>query len=195
MVTYSHFLSHTASRFTSYQFNTAAFSKKLIDNYVTMSKYTPLVQALESPDEDGSFNSVAKRLGFNPAAAYNTLAKVRPDLLGPRSARLGFLQVNKTGVPEDVRAQALAKVLAGESVKDVAQATGVPAPTLYQMARKAREKEAAHSNVQASAAPSPAASAVLDVLTAQLQAAAAQLSTTPAQLLAALSARMTANKP
>jgi hypothetical protein len=34
---------------------------------------------------------------------------------------------------------------------------------------------------------------VLDVLTAQLQASAAQLNTTPAQLLAVLSARLQAN--
>jgi hypothetical protein len=41
----------------------------------------------------------------------------------------------------------------------------------------------------------PHDNAILDVLTAQLQASAAQLNTTPAQLLAALSARLTANKP
>ena len=155
-----------------------------------MSKYTALIQDLESSTE--SFNQLAKRHGHKTSIAHAALSKIRPDLLGPRSARLGFAPVNKTDIPDNVRAEALAKVLAGESVKDVAQATGVPAPTLYQMARKAREKEAAHSNVQASAAPSPAASAVLDVLTAQLQAAAAQLSTTPAQLLAALSDRLQA---
>lgn len=93
---------------------------------------------------------------------------------------------------DNVRAEALAQVLAGRSVKDVSSETGVPAPTLYQMARKAREKGAAHSNVQASAAPSPAANAVLDVLTAQLQASAAQLNTTTEQLLAVLSERLRA---
>lgn len=91
---------------------------------------------------------------------------------------------------DNVRAEALAQVLAGHSVKDVSSETGVPAPTLYQMARKAREKGAAHGNVQASAAPSPAANAVLDVLTAQLQAAAVQLNVTPTRLLAALAAQV-----
>lgn len=104
-----------------------------------MSKYTPLITALESPDEVDSFNAVAKRLGFNPAAAYVSIQRVRPDLLGPRSARLGFAPVNKTDVSDNVRAEALARVLAGEAVKDVAQSTGVPAPTIYQMAQKARK--------------------------------------------------------
>jgi hypothetical protein len=134
-----------------------------------MSKYTPLVQALESPDEDGSFNSVAKRLGFNPAAAYNTLAKVRPDLLGPRSARLGFAPVNM--------------VLAGRSVKDVSQETGVPAPTLYQMAQKARKV----AKVEPQPQPTDIKSLAHDVTAVELilsniKQTAASMGTTPEQL-------------
>ena len=153
-----------------------------------MSKYTPLITALESPAEIDSFNAVAKRLGFNPAAAYVSIQRVRPDLLGPRSARLGFSQVNKTDVSDNVRAEALARVLAGESVKDVAQATGVPAPTLYQMVRKAREKEAAKAadNVTLAAGGSdainPQNNAIFDVLLASIRAASAQLGTQPEHL-------------
>lgn len=156
-----------------------------------VSKYRSLIQELESSSD--SSNTVAKRHSLVTATAYN--AGVRSDLLGPSSARLGFSQVNRTDVPDNIRAEALAQVLAGRSVKEVASETGVPAPTLYQMARKAREKKALRPLDTASNThntPDNAQAhdtAVLDVLTAQLQAAAAQLNTTPAQLLTALSAR------
>lgn len=96
---------------------------------------------------------------------------------------------------DNVRAEALAQVLAGRSVKDVASETGVPAPTLYQMARKAREKGAAHDNVQPAVQADAQVqdSAILKLLAAQLNAAAAQLNVTPTRLLAALSARLSAN--
>lgn len=70
----------------------------------------------------------------------------------------------------------------------VAQETGVPAPTLYQMVRKAREKEAAKAadNVTlaagGSAAINPQDNAILDVLLASIRAASAQLGTQPDHL-------------
>ncbi len=151
-----------------------------------MSKYTALIQDLESSTE--SFNQLAKRHGHKTSIAHAALSKIRPDLLGPRSARLGFAPVNKTDIPDNVRAEALAKVLAGESVKDVAQETGVPAPTLYQMARKARNKEAAKDTdnviltAGGSAAINPHDNAILDVLLASIRAASAQLGTQPEHL-------------
>lgn len=151
-----------------------------------MSKYTALIQDLESSTE--SFNQLAKRHGHKTSIAHAALSKIRPDLLGPRSARLGFAPVNKTDVSDNVRAEALARVLAGESVKDVAQATGVPAPTLYQMVRKAREKEAAKAadNVTLAAGGSdainPQNNAIFDVLLASIRAASAQLGTQPEHL-------------
>jgi transposase-like protein len=169
----------------------------LIDNYVIMSKYTALIQDLESSTE--SFNQLAKRHGHKTSIAHAALSKIRPDLLGPRSARLGFAPVNKTDIPDNVRAEALTRVLAGESVKDVAQATGVPAPTLYQMVRKAREKEAAKAtdNVTLAAGGSAALnaqdSAIISLLAASLNAASAQMGKTPAQVLTMLTAYLHAN--
>lgn len=156
-----------------------------------MSKYTPLITALESPDEIDSFNAVAKRLGFNPAAAYVSIQRVRPDLLGPRSARLGFSQVNKTDVSDSVRAEALARVLAGEAVKDVAQSTGVPAPTIYQMAQKARKV----AKVEPQPQPTDIKSFAHDVTAVELilsniKQTAASMGTTPEHLCDLLKAHL-----
>lgn len=155
-----------------------------------MGKYKLLIADLESSMD--SFNAVAKRHNVVPATAYNAIAKVRPDLLGPRSVKLGFSQVSKTEVPDSVRAEALAQVLAGRSVKDVANETGVPAPTLYQMARKARDAQAA--KVEAGAKNSSAAThstdPILDILLASVIVAAAQRGVTPADVCDLLKARL-----
>lgn len=144
-----------------------------------MSKYTLLIADLEASTD--SFSEVAKRHGVLSATAYNGIAKVRPDLLGPRSERLGHHRIGKTDIPDNVRAEALARVLAGESVKDVAQATGVPAPTLYQMARKAR------AGAQPQPQPTDIKSLAHDVTAVELilsniKQTAASMGTTPEQL-------------
>lgn len=144
-----------------------------------MSKYTALIQDLESSTE--SFNQLAKRHGHKTSIAHAALSKIRPDLLGPRSARLGFAPVNKTDIPDNVRAEALAQVLAGRSVKDVASETGVPAPTLYQMARKAR------AGVQIPPQPTDIKSLAHDVtafelILSNIKQTAASMGTTPEHL-------------
>jgi transposase-like protein len=103
-----------------------------------MTRYSSLIADLESSTD--SFNTVAKRHGFIPATAYNGISRVRPDLLTPRSERLGFARlVNPDSVSADVRDAAVARVLAGEPVKEVSAETGVPAPTLYKHAAARRE--------------------------------------------------------
>lgn len=154
-----------------------------------MSKYTALIQDLESSTE--SFNQLAKRHGHKTSIAHAALSKIRPDLLGPRSARLGFAPVNKTDIPDNIRAEALARVLAGESVKNVAQATGVPAPTLYQMARKAR------AGAQTPPQPTDIKSlshdiSAMELILSNIKQTAASMGTTPEHLCDLLKSHLSA---
>lgn len=106
-----------------------------------MSKYSSLIADLETSSD--SFNAVAKRHGHLPATAYNGIARTRPDLLTSRSERLGFSRlVNPDTVDVKVRDAAVARVLAGEPVKDVAADTGIAGPTLYKHSAAKRVKQA-----------------------------------------------------
>jgi hypothetical protein len=154
-----------------------------------MSKYTPLINALESPTEERSFHSLAKALGFDPANAYNTIKWMRPDLLGPRSERLGHKQVGKTDIPDNVRADALSKVLSGRPVKEVAAETGVPAPTLYQMAQKARAKTDPKPKAVIKALK--ADEALVQLLLTSIKQASTNLGTTPERLCDLLKKHLT----
>lgn len=106
-----------------------------------MSKYSSLIADLETSSD--SFTTVAKRHGHLPATAYNGIARVRPDLLTPRSERLGFSRLpSPDNVDVKARDAAVARVLAGEPVKDVAAQTGIAAPSLYKHAAAERAKQA-----------------------------------------------------
>lgn len=153
-----------------------------------------MLSELEDPNE--SFGSVAKRHNASASTLYAMAKRHRPDLIAKRKESGVHKQIAKVvEVTDEQREVAVQAVLGGKPVKDVAAETGVPAPTLYKWVHKARTQltnlEVAVLNTQY--AGKPAANAVLDVLTAQLQASAAQLNTTPAQLLAVLSARLQAN--
>lgn len=106
-----------------------------------MSKYASLIADLETSSD--SFNTVAKRHGHLPATAYNGIARIRPDLLTPRSERLGFSRLpGPNSVDVKARDAAVARVLAGERVKDVAAQTGMASPSLYKHAAAERAKQA-----------------------------------------------------
>lgn len=104
-----------------------------------MSYLSNIISDLESSTE--SFSAVCKRHGIHSGKAHAQVGRVRPDLLGPRSERLGFSTLRKPGsVPDNVKEQAIAEVLAGRLVKDVAVEYGIPAPTLYKHAAAERAK-------------------------------------------------------
>lgn len=104
-----------------------------------MSYLSNIISDLESSTE--SFSAICRRHGVPSGKTHLQLGKVRPDLLGPRSERLGFSTLRKPGsVPDNVKEQAIAEVLAGRLVKDVAVEYGIPAPTLYKHAAAERAK-------------------------------------------------------
>lgn len=104
-----------------------------------MSYLSNIISDLESSTE--SFSAICRRHGVPSGKTHLQLGKVRPDLLGPRSERLGFSTLRKPGsVPDNVKDQAVAEVLAGRLVKDVAVEYGIPAPTLYKHAAAERAK-------------------------------------------------------
>ena len=104
-----------------------------------MSYLSNIISDLESSTE--SFSAVCKRHGIHSGKAHAQVGRVRPDLLGPRSERLGFSTLRKPGsVPDNVKEKAIAEVLAGRLVKDVAVEYGIPAPTLYKHAAAERAK-------------------------------------------------------
>lgn len=153
-----------------------------------------MLKELEDPNE--SFSAVAKRHNASASTLYATAKRYRPDLIAQRKESGVHKQIARTvEVTDEQREAAVQSVLSGRSVKDVAADTGIPAPTLYKWANKARTQlthlEVAVLNTQY--AGKPAANAVLDVLTAQLQASAAQLNTTTEQLLQTLAVRLRAN--
>lgn len=124
-----------------------------------MSKYSSLIADLETSSD--SFTTVAKRHGHLPATAYNGIARIRPDLLTPRSERLGFSRLpSPTNVDVKARDAAVARVLAGEPVKDVSAQTGIAAPSLYKHAAAERAKQsekAARAKPTAAPAQEPVA--------------------------------------
>lgn len=104
-----------------------------------MNYLSNIISDLESSTE--SFSAICRRHGVPSGKTHLQLGKVRPDLLGPRSERLGFSTLRKPGsVPDNVKEQAIAEVLAGRLVKDVAVEYGIPAPTLYKHAAAERAK-------------------------------------------------------
>jgi len=120
-----------------------------------MSKYTSLIAALEASTE--SFNAVCKAHGHVPATAYNVIGRVRPDLLKPRSDRLGFSRIPGEAHSDDVISLAVERCLSGDPVKSVAADLGLPIPTLYrylQRARAAKTPDKAPDNVSATATDS-----------------------------------------
>lgn len=151
-----------------------------------MSRYTPIIQDLESTTD--SFSSICRKHDIKSSVAHTAISKVRPDLLGPRSARLGHTQFGKTDIPDNVRADALAQVLAGRSVKLVAESTGVPAPTLYQMVRKVREKEAERAAAEKFASAGIDEN-VVSLLLSSLRTAAKQVNLDPIDLCDLLKTR------
>ena len=152
-----------------------------------------MLNELEDPNE--SFSAVAKRHSASSATLYATAKKYRPDLIAKRKESGVHKQIVKVvEVTDEQREVAVQAVLAGKSVKDVAADTGVPAPTLYKWVSKAKSQlnppELAVLSAQGLDNSQVQDSAILKLLTAQLQAAAAQLNVTPTRLLAALAVQV-----
>ena len=155
-----------------------------------------MLNELEDPNE--SFSAVAKRHNASSATLYATAKKYRPDLIAKRKESGVHKQIVKVvEVTDEQREAAVQAVLGGKSVKDVAADTGVPAPTLYKWVSKAKSQlnppELAILSAQGLDNVQVQDSTILKLLAAQLNAAAAQLNVTPTKLLAALSARLSAN--
>lgn len=108
-----------------------------MDNLPMSGKYLSMLSELEDPNE--SFSAVAKRHNASASTLYATAKKYRPDLIATRKESGVHKQIAKTiEVTEGQREAAVQEILGGKSVKDVATETGIPAPTLYKWAHKAR---------------------------------------------------------
>lgn len=143
-----------------------------------------------------SFSSAARRNNLPSASTlYDAAKKYRPSLIAERKESGPHKRIPRTiEVSSEQREAAVQAVLSGQTVKAVAEDTGIPATTLYKWVHKAKLQLSPPESAALSAKTPDNAhahdTAVLDVLLASIRAASSQFGTQPEHLCDLLKARL-----